>query len=298
MAMDRMTMDQMAMDKMAMDKMAMDKMAMEKMEMEKMEMEKIDMSKMQKIQYEKDAETIPVAPAQPMNPLVPASTYPLGLDRRFYILSGQPQFFGKFDALRQPAIVAPTQALRARSAESEIQAAESAEHNSYVNILPQQQQLVQLPQIVPLQAGAAIQLRSTFTEPIQQLNPLPVLPEEEEGKDKKEIGRSNEPSEPEEDESSQLQEGRSFYRSQSVADDTSNNLMLKSKEEQEPSEDPSVANAKPHGIAVAGKGGVASAKPSATAVVGVGGLALSSPAATAISGDFDDEDDKNRTLQE
>ncbi|XP_071455750.1 fibrous sheath CABYR-binding protein [Hetaerina americana] len=47
---------------------------------------------------------------------------------------------------------------------------------------------------------------------------------------------------------------------------------------------PSVAQAKPAAIALAGVGGVAAAAPTATAVVGANGLAVSAPSATAIAG--------------
>jgi len=51
-----------------------------------------------------------------------------------------------------------------------------------------------------------------------------------------------------------------------------------------PSDEASVAEAKPIGLAVAGIGGVASSKPVATAVVGPGGLAIARPVGTAIAG--------------
>ncbi|KAL1138695.1 hypothetical protein AAG570_008757 [Ranatra chinensis] len=47
---------------------------------------------------------------------------------------------------------------------------------------------------------------------------------------------------------------------------------------------PSIAQAKPHAVSVAGPGGVASAAPVGTAVVGAGGMALSAPSATAVAG--------------
>lgn len=56
-----------------------------------------------------------------------------------------------------------------------------------------------------------------------------------------------------------------------------------------PGRDASVAEAKPVGLAIAGKGGVASSKPSATAVVGPGGLAIARPSAVAIAGVSPDE---------
>lgn len=57
--------------------------------------------------------------------------------------------------------------------------------------------------------------------------------------------------------------------------------------EQKRKGDPSIAQAKPTAIAVAGAGGVASSSPRATAVAaGNGGLAVASPTATAVSGDL------------
>lgn len=47
---------------------------------------------------------------------------------------------------------------------------------------------------------------------------------------------------------------------------------------------PSIAQAKPKGIAMAGHGGVASASPVGTALVGPGGMAVSAPEATAVAG--------------
>lgn len=58
--------------------------------------------------------------------------------------------------------------------------------------------------------------------------------------------------------------------------------------------EPSVAQASPSGLAIAGPGGVASSQPSATAVTGDGGISLASPKATAIAGDFFDFDEKKR----
>lgn len=47
---------------------------------------------------------------------------------------------------------------------------------------------------------------------------------------------------------------------------------------------PTVAQAKPKAIALAGPGGVAAAAPVGTALVGPGGMALSAPEATAVAG--------------
>lgn len=48
--------------------------------------------------------------------------------------------------------------------------------------------------------------------------------------------------------------------------------------------EPSIAQAKPAALAIAGKGGLASAAPVSTAVVGEGGIASAAPEATAVSG--------------
>lgn len=58
--------------------------------------------------------------------------------------------------------------------------------------------------------------------------------------------------------------------------------------------DPSVAQAAPAGLSIAGPGGVASSQPTATAVSGSYGIALASPKATSIAGDFFDFDDKKK----
>lgn len=53
--------------------------------------------------------------------------------------------------------------------------------------------------------------------------------------------------------------------------------------------EPSISQAQPGAIALAGPGGVAAAAPRATALVGDGGLAVSSPQATAVAGPTRDE---------
>lgn len=48
--------------------------------------------------------------------------------------------------------------------------------------------------------------------------------------------------------------------------------------------EPSISQAQPGAIALAGPGGVAASAPRGTALVGNGGLAISSPQATAVAG--------------
>lgn len=248
---------------------------------------------------EKDAEQIPKDVITPA--LVPASTIPLDThDRRFFILSGQPQFYGKYNALHAPIppFLPPVQAIHARAPVGAIQAEPVIAAEPATNIAQQ------LPAVLPLQAGAPLQLRSTFAAPLQPLQPLdqPLQPFQSEplrseplpetNDIPQELARSFEPSNPEEDETP----AQPMARSQSGTD--VNTFAFEAKEASaaapgEPmmSEEPSIAQAKPSGIALAGRGGVASSKPVATALVGDGGLALSAPSATAISGDFSDEDD-------
>lgn len=56
--------------------------------------------------------------------------------------------------------------------------------------------------------------------------------------------------------------------------------------------EPSIAQAAPGGIALAGVGGVASVAPRGTALAGDKGLAVSSPRATAVAGPNNDTQDK------
>lgn len=255
---------------------------------------------------EKDAEQIPkdvVAPA-----LVPASTIPLDTaDRRFYILNGQPQFFGKYNALHAPLtpFLTPVQAIHARAPVGAVQAEPAISAEPATNFAPQE--LNQLPAALPLQAGAALQLRSTFDAPLQPLQPIdqpmqsfqsePLRTEPDSNDIPQEQARSYEPSSPEDDDTPQP-----MARSQSGTDENTFAFEAKDTSAAAPgepvmSEEPSIAQAKPSAIALAGRGGVASAKPVATALVGDGGLALSAPSATAVSGDFSDEDDiENRKI--
>ncbi|KAF6212299.1 hypothetical protein GE061_012821 [Apolygus lucorum] len=58
---------------------------------------------------------------------------------------------------------------------------------------------------------------------------------------------------------------------------------------------PSIAQAKPQAVSVAGPGGVAAAAPVGTAIVGPGGMALSAPTATAVAGTKPKPSDKTKS---
>lgn len=257
------------------------------------------------LMIEKDAEQIPkdiIAPA-----LVPASTIPLDApDRRFFILNGQPQFFGKYNALHTPLtpFLTPVEAIHARAPVGAIEAAPAITADPAKNIAPHE--LNQLPAVLPLDAGSALQLRSNFAAPLQTLQPLdqPLQPFQSEplrneplpeSNDIPQQARSIEPSNPED-----YDIPPPLVRSQSGTDENTFAFEPKDASAAAPgepmmSEEPSIAQAKPTGIALAGRGGVASSKPVATALVGDGGLALSAPSAIAVSGDYEDdaEDKKN-----
>lgn len=267
------------------------------------------------------------APAQPAAApvaVMPASTQPLS-EKRYYILSGQPQFFGKYDAFHTPLNsvfhLQPLQqsaAIESRSATAEPapaafdgpQIAADAEA-----AYPATAEFVQLPlqqQAVPLQ------LRSAFQEPLHALEPSVVesaaaafvpaeaaqfVPVAAALKDAAvesnfEVPRSL-PVAPESENDDVL----SSEKVASVAapsDDTvqvdaranvETDVAAAAATELEDEPQQSVANARPTGVAVAGRGGLASSKPSATAVVGDGGLAMAAPLATAISGEFEEEEE-------
>uniref|UniRef100_T1IA70 DUF4774 domain-containing protein n=1 Tax=Rhodnius prolixus TaxID=13249 RepID=T1IA70_RHOPR len=61
-------------------------------------------------------------------------------------------------------------------------------------------------------------------------------------------------------------------------------LIRNSPYKKQDNEGPSIAQAKPQAVSVAGPGGVAAAAPVGTAIVGPGGMALSAPQATAVAG--------------
>lgn len=224
-----------------------------------------------------------------MQPLLPASTMPLNINKqRFYIISGQPQFYGNFAALQPARISTPILAiepLRARSSADPV----SAENEKVEQPLLQEAvEASHQPAVVqPIQP---LQLRSNIVEPLQRLEVnQPQIPVE-----------NNEPAPG----VAALQLARFLEqaRSQDAALNTGNrvneNENDKLRNEAKPSEEEtSIAQAKPSGIALSGKGGVSSSAPSATAVVGEGGLALASPSAISLSGDFQEEEQEDRMKQ-
>lgn len=210
----------------------------------------------QQFQFEKDAETIPMRET-------PAATMPMQmLDKKYYILSGQPQFYGNFDAFRNPIFSVQTlQPIRARAAlNKEDQPILQSRGNELVQLQP-------FAPVVPLQAGVPLQLRSGIDQPIVGDAPA-VRP--------------------------------ASFEARSQFDDPSPMNQPEASMKEEPSkpmpstlsDDPSVASTKPAAIAISGEGGLASASPSGTSIVGKEGLALSAPQAIAVSGDFLTEDDE------
>lgn len=255
--------------------------------------------------------------------VMPASTQPLA-EKRYYILSGQPQFYGKYDAFHTPLNsvfhLQPLQqaaAIESRSAAAEpspaaFDGAQIAADAGAANPAAATADFVQLPlqqQAVPLQ------LRSAFQEPLQALEPSVVesaaaaafVPAESAQlapvaaslkdattavESDNEVPRSL-PVAPE----SENDDGLSSEKVASVASNADDTVQVNARAnadtvatelEDEPQQ--SVANARPTGVAVAGRGGLASSKPSATALVGDGGLAMAAPLATAISGEFEEEE--------
>lgn len=220
--------------------------------------------------------------AEAMQPLMPASTMPLNMNKqRFYLINSLPQFYGNFAAFPTAAIPNPVVAiepLRARSGIDVIPAEnEKIEPTQDVIELAQQPAVVQ-----PIQQ---LQLRSNIVEPLQRLEinqpHIPVV--------------DNEPVP--EVAAQQLARFLEEARSQDAGPNTGNTLnendANKLRAEEKPlEEEQSIAQAKPSGVAISGKGGVSSSAPVATAVVGEGGLALASPSAISLSGDFEDEDKK------
>lgn len=219
-----------------------------------------------------------------MQPLLPASTMNLNMNRqRFYVINSLPQFYGNFAALPTAAISNPILAiepLRARSGIDSIPAEnEKNEPSRTQDVVELDQQPAVVQPIQPLQ------LRSNIIEPLQRLEVnqphIPVV--------------DNEPVP--EVVAQQLARFLEEARSQDAGPNTGNTLneneANKLRAEEKPlEEETSIAQAKPSGIAVSGKGGVSSSAPVATAVVGDGGLALASPSAISLSGDFDDEEKK------
>lgn len=212
---------------------------------------------------------------------LPASTELLS-DRRFYILSDQPQFFGKYNAIPAPLNTVfhlqPLQAIQGRSAEplAQPEAIVSPVQYSALQSVPGLEENAQLASIVP-EVAPQLQARSELSleqDPQQEseIKAEPLPNQEDEPKETNRALLAPEDDDEKTQESSRVQsEGRAVNEAEVV--------------------EQSVAQAKPSGIALAGKGGVASAKPIATAVVGDNGLALAAPTATALAGDFNEEEE-------
>lgn len=215
---------------------------------------------------------------------LPASTQLLA-DRRFYILSDQPQFFGKYNAIPAPLNsvfhLQPLQAIQARSAEPLAQPeaiATSALYNAPQPIAaPEFNE--QYDSNIPADGASFLQSRSGVAlevEPLpeseQKAEPLPNQDDE--------IKETNRALPTPDDDETPSESSRNVDEGRATSDTET--------------QEQSVAQASPTGIALAGKGGVASAKPIATSVVGDNGLALAAPTATAISGDFSEEDDRKK----
>lgn len=188
----------------------------------------------------------------------PAATMPMSmLDKKYYILSGQPQFYGNFDAFRNPIFSVQTlQPIRARAALNK--------ENQPILQSRENEQIIQLQPfapVVPLQAGVPLQLRSGIDQPIGVEAPVNQA-------------------------RSQFDDPSPMNQPETSMKEEPNKPMLTTL-----SDDPSVASTKPAAIAIAGDGGLASASPSGTSIVGKEGLALSAPSAIAVSGDFLGEDE-------
>lgn len=219
----------------------------------------------------------PLVPHQAL----PASTELLS-DRRFYILSNQPQFFGKYNAIPAPLNsvfqLQPLQTVQARSAEPLAQPEASA--TSLQFNVPQTftapVENIQLEQSIPA-ASPLLQARSELSLEKEPLSDILAENEQLPSHDEEAKDTNRALLTPEDNESPQ--------ESARVVSE------VRAAIEDEVVEEQSVAQAKPTAIALAGKGGVASSKPIATAVVGDNGLALAAPTATALSGDFTEEDD-------
>lgn len=236
---------------------------------------------------ESPLKSVPQLDASPVVPqqVLPASTELLA-DRRFYILSDQPQFFGKYNAIHTPLNsvfqLQPLQAIQARSAEPLAQPEAIASPILYNSPQTFAAPLVndQLETTVPataqlLQARSELSIeQEPQSDPELKAEPLPNQDD-----DTRETNRAL--LTPEDDETPQ-------ENSRFVGEARGNS--------EAEVEEQSVAQAKPTAIALAGKGGVASSKPIATAVVGDNGLALAAPTATALSGDFKEEEDADKKL--
>lgn len=227
---------------------------------------------------------------EPIQPLLPASTMPLNMNKqRFYVINSLPQFYGNFAALPTLSTVAnpilAVEPLRARSVVDSIPA-----ENEQIEQLRTQDvmELVQQPAVV--QSIPQLQLRSNIVEPLQRLEvnqpQIPVVDNEPVPEvAAQELARF-------------LDQARSQDAGPNTANALNENDANKSRADGEPLEDEtSIAQANPTGIALSGKGGVSSSAPTATAVVGEGGLAIASPSAISLSGDYEDQEKKLQEKQ-
>lgn len=261
--------------------------------------------------------------------LTPASTIPL-TEKRYYIISGQPQFYGKYNALHAPLNsvfhLQPLHTVDGRSA--------SAAPDAIPDAPPQAELALPLPAAAadePIRIGEALQLRSAFEAPLQAFEPSAVVsalqsPADSPPADDAPASALKEAPAPaaaarsvsnENEEAPQAEPLVGWSRDEPVSggvrdgQEEDEDIAARSSSNRKPSTDavaaedapeeeqqPSVAHARPTGVAVAGRGGLASAKPSATALVGDGGLAMASPMATAISGEFNDDEAKEGAAKE
>lgn len=219
----------------------------------------------------------------------PASTTGLTTyDHRYYIISGQPQFYSTFDALRSPnsplVSFQPLQAI--------VQARSSASAAAVVDDPSSE------PQPSASEENVAIVSRSeplTTSDEVPQTAfvPLETLTKIQQQKSavNAAAGEVLEPYDVEQivkEQITALNEARSL-QSDSVPAAVANVLFEKSVvgAKQNVDDAESIAQAKPVALAVAGRGGTALASPSATAVTGDNGISVAAPRATAIAGDFE-----------
>lgn len=234
----------------------------------------------QKLEFEADAEQIP------LQPQTPASTTPLN-GHRFYILSGQPQFYGNFDLLNQPGnpfVHYQPILAKARSIET---GAEAIAEKPLANELAADQQAPLKNSPILLEVAAEVQPASSepnLKQLVGEVEPLPPPFAAAEARFQSAYPAIlNQP-----DEDSASLEGKNPNLKEVIPDKAHDD------DKEKIVDDPSFARAGPAGIALAGRGGVASSKPVATALVEDGGVALASPSATSISGDFLEFDDRKQ----
>lgn len=221
------------------------------------------------------------------------------MDKRFYILSGQPQFFGNFDALHNPIgpviSLQPLQSIKARSAGTADESIQ-AEPELDLKAIPEQE-AVAVP--APVAAAAADLLPAENLDLSQLRNSLPELVDPEKGvvnvdQDPSAIAVRQQLARYLTDEKSQIANIAENTQAEQVDQSSLDALRKETESIKEPEihldEEASIAQAKPNAIALSGRGGLSSSSPVATAIVGDGGLALSSPSATAVSGDFQEEE--------